>query len=272
MLGSKKQTSAEEQIENFISWMLKSFEDQRIISKLKEIVLPTVPVNGNVSASIPDNNKYPDDEAKCKQLKDELDAKNIELQDVKTELKNLKEELKKAVLQVQKRDEEFTQAEAKAVKLQKQFDGIAKQYNELAVAVKPFQAAFDKYRSLTPKVKNLLQGIFPNEDLYGFIFCGIREDNLTSLWDFCANTIKNGGDNLKELMELFDFFFEWNHRQYGSPKYKRLTLKVSDKFNEDTAQRDRTSVPIGKIETVIFQGFAYASNDKLVRKSIVHVG
>ncbi|MBQ7178018.1 MAG: hypothetical protein IJS08_11450 [Victivallales bacterium] len=159
----------------------------------------------------------------------------------------------------------------KCERLLKERDALQKRVAELDEAVQPFQAAFAQYRALTPKTKELLHSIFPHENIWDFIFCGVREDNMTSLWDFCANTIKNGGDNLKELAALFDFFLQWNHRQYETPKYKRLALVPGEKYSEDTAQRDRTSEPQGKIVSVLFQGLAYVANNKVFRKSIVHV-
>ena len=187
------------------------------------------------------------------------------------ERQQLEKQLKLRMDEAQKMRAEAQKLEEKCESLQKERDALNERVMELDAAVQPFQAAFAQYRALTPKTKELLHSIFPHDNIWDFIFCGVREDNMTSLWDFCANTIKNGGDNLKELAALFDFFLQWNHRQYETPKYKRLAIVPGEKYCEDTAQRDRTSEPQGKIVSVLFQGLAYVANNKVFRKSIVHV-
>ncbi len=167
--------------------------------------------------------------------------------------------------------EKIQKLEDKCREMQVGRDALQERTAELERMIQPFQAAFEQYKALSPKTRELLRGIFPREDIWDFVFCGTREDNLASLWNFCADAIKNGGDDFKELSELFDFFLQWNHRQYGKPKYKRLDLAEGEEFNENTAQRDRESVPQGKINSVLFQGYAFAANNKVVCKSIVHV-
>jgi len=194
-----------------------------------------------------------------------------DLKSERHERQRLEEQLKARINEARKLQEKAQEFKDKCGELVTELEALKKKKAELDKAVQPFQAAFDQYSSLTSKTKELLHSIFPHDNIWDFIFCGVREDNMTSLWDFCANTIKNGGDNLQELAALFDFFLQWNHRQYETPKYKRLALVPGEKFSEDTAQRDRTSEPQGRIVSVLFQGLAYVANNKVFRKSIVHV-
>ena len=194
-----------------------------------------------------------------------------ELQDVKNVKQKIEEKLNETAKHEQELKRQVQEKEKSLDELQKICSSLKREKADIDKVILPFQNAYKVFCSLSPKVKEQLNGIFPNDNLWDFIFCGTREDNLTSLWDFCANTLKNGGDNLTELEQLFDFFLSCNHRQYATPKFKRLSLNCGEEFDENSAQRDRTSRPIGQITTVLFQGIAYAANDKVVRKSIVHV-
>ena len=274
MFGKDKKNQVDnDQLRNFIDSLLTSLEDPLVCNKIRKIIQEeAVSVKNTGAGQAELQGDIVEKEKECKKLRDEL----LSVQQKLTATENRCKEAEKEIVQLRKAlkkaQADFEDADAKFAKSQHNYAVLQKEKTALDAVVLPFQKAFALYCALTPHVKSLLQNIFPHENLFDFIFCGVREDNLSSLWDFCANTIKNGGENLPELMSLFDFFLEWNHHQYQTPKFKRLALSPGEKYNEDTAQRDRTSVPSGKIETVIFQGFAYTANDKLVRKSIVHVG
>jgi len=108
------------------------------------------------------------------------------------------------------------------------------------------------------------------EMLKGFLACGVQEKNISSLWDYVKDELREEkNSDIKSLKTIFNFFFEGYNRAY--PMYEVQKVKVGDVFDTEEYIKTNTSSVSGKVDEVVFSGWVNAKTQKIVKKSIVKV-
>ena len=149
--------------------------------------------------------------------------------------------------------------------------------NKLSKEVDFYRDNFEKelttytlYEGLSSSTKASIKGIFKDDSLKGFLACGVQEKNISSLWDYVKDELREEkNSDIKSLKTIFNFFFEGYNRAY--PMYEVQKVKVGDVFDTEEYIKTNTSSVSGKVDEVVFSGWVNAKTQKIVKKSIVKV-
>lgn len=232
--------------------------------------------------------------AQIKDLKNQNKNLNIQIQNLEGEREDLCNQLLKLikaqkesdqhnkvlreeVTKVQKKESEFKK---QVVDLNIQYEKLQKEYEKLEerscreeLVWGEGKKIYDLYLSLPDKVHSSLSGIFKPGDLKRFIFCGIQPENMMDFWDFCKTEFNRGNLEYREkLIQIFNYFFTViNQTIYDTPKYVKQNICVGDKGDREICICTSDSSASGCVTEIILPGIVYASNGKVIKKSLVKI-
>ncbi len=132
--------------------------------------------------------------------------------------------------------------------------------------------AYEIYQTLNSSTKSSLDGIFKDSSLQGFIACGIQDKNISSLWDYIQNELRdNSNSDIANLIKIFDFLFSRYIIAY--PIFSIQNVNIDDKFDTDDYIRDNSSNAVsGNISQIVLRGWVNKKTNKIIKKSVVKVG
>lgn len=142
-------------------------------------------------------------------------------------------------------------------------------YGELAAVYADFSALSSRHR-------DAIAGIFGGCDTPLNFFCGaLQRGHLEQLWDYVGDEL--GAVDVDEadttnLSALFAFSFAAVNRSQYEPLFRRLEISLGAAFDGDTMGRAAGSPQLGRVERVIFAGFAHAVTGHVIRRSLVYLG
>ena len=149
--------------------------------------------------------------------------------------------------------------------------------NKLSKKVDFYRTTFEKelttyalYEGLSSSTKASLKGIFKDDSLKGFLACGVQENNISSLWDYVKDELREEkNSDIKSLKTIFYFFFDSYQRAF--PIYRVQKVALGDEFDNEEHIKTNSSSVIGKVDEVVFVGWVNSKTKKIVKKSIVRV-
>lgn len=169
--------------------------------------------------------------------------------------------------------------EAYRTSVQKKMQESVQQAKELAhwqADYGAFAAAYEGFSALSLRHRVAIAGIFGGCDTPFDFFCGaLQRGHLEQLWDYVGDEL--GAVDADEadktnLSALFAFSFAAvNHSQY-EPLFRRLEIPIGAVFDGDAMGRATGSPQLGRVERVIFAGFAHAVTGHVIRRSLVYLG
>lgn len=217
------------------------------------------------------------------EIEDKIISKNKELKDLIEKKKELELELESFSKKMNKEKEKLT-SEINQIKeeLGNAKEDVKKSLSkntELSKTVDFYREAFEKdlkaysiYTELSDNTKDSLKGIFRDNSLEGFIACGIQEKNISSLWDYIKDEIREEkNSDIKNLKEMFYFLFE--KYRLAFPIFELQEVFIGDNFVDDNHIRHSSSKEVnGAISEVVFRGWVNNKTNKTVKKSVVKMG
>ncbi len=217
------------------------------------------------------------------EIEDKIIGKNKELKDLIEKKKELELELESFSKKMNKEKEKLT-SEINQIKeeLGNAKEDVKKSLSkntELSKTVDFYREKFEKdlkaysiYTGLSDNTKDSLKGIFRDNSLEGFIACGIQEKNISSLWDYIKDEIREEkNSDIKNLKEMFYFLFE--KYRLAFPIFELQEISIGDNFVDDNHIRHSSSKEVnGAISEVVFRGWVNNKTNKAVKKSVVKMG
>ena len=198
-------------------------------------------------------------------IKDMEESHEAELNRIK---ENHQNELQKEKENFDEYRQSVEQQVEEAAKNQKELARWQADYGELA-------AAYDNFSALNLKHRNEIAGIFGGCDTPGSFFCGaFQKGHLEQLWDYVRDEIVEEDveeEEQKRLSSLFDFSFEAVNCSQREPLFRRLAASVGDAFDGDIMSRTAKSPQLGRVERLVFAGFAHEVTGNVVRRSLVEL-
>jgi len=217
----------------------------KMINKLKELLGISEKKNEKQSSSITKK----DNELKL--LEKEKDKLNKEIIFVQNKLKEKKEEL--------------VQVESKNNNLSNKVSFYRESFEEDL-------RTYELYTQLLDNTKTSLKGIFKDDTLKGFIACGIQDRNISSLWDYIKDEIREEKNaDIPKLKSIFNFLFE--RYQMAYPIFNLQEVEEGNIFDDFKYIRHNSSKEVsGTISEVVFKGWINNKTNKVIKKSIVKMG
>lgn len=251
---------------NNLELLIKEKEEEieemgKILRKIKELL--GVSEKSEIEDKIISKNKELEDliekkkelelelESFSKKMNKEKEKSTSEINQIKEELGNAKEDVKKSLLE--------------NTKLSKKVDF----YRE---AFEKDLKAYSIYTELSDSTKYSLKGFFGDCSLQGFVAGGVQEKNISNLWDYIKDEIREEKNpDINKLREIFYFFFEKYSLIF--PIFELQEVSVGDNFVEDNHIRHSSSKEVnGAISEVVFRGWVNHKTNKTVKKSVVKMG
>jgi chromosome segregation ATPase len=217
-------------------------------------------------------------------LEDIIKEKDKEIEMLKSLVEKFKkcfaeEEVKteKLTKNVNVKDNELTALEEAKDRLKTEIKEMNSEKNKLSKKVDFYRDNFEKelttyalYEGLCSSTKASLKGIFKDDSLKGFLACGLQEKNISSLWDYIKDELREEENaDIKSLKTIFYFFFEGYNRAY--PMYEVQKVALGDEFDTEEHIKTNASSVSGKVDEVVFTGWVNGKTKKIVKKSIVRV-
>jgi len=175
------------------------------------------------------------------------------------------------------KDNELRELEEAKNRLKNEVKEMQSEKNKLSKKVDFYRDNFEKelstytlYKELSSSTKASLKGIFKDDSLKGFLACGVQEKNISSLWDYVKDELREEeNSDIKSLKAIFYFFFEGYNRAY--PMYEVQKVALGDVFDTEEHIKTNASSVSGKVDEVVFTGWVNSKTKKIVKKSIVRV-
>lgn len=228
--------------------------DQNLQIELKEMKNKILRHEGHI-------NKLSNDNSDLKNLINEYDLKLKSKENTNTSLMNKLKQSEDKIINLQN---------AISISLEKE-NKLKKECELLKGKFTKEQEIYDIYKHLEADDLISLKGIFCGNSLEEFIYCGVQEKGIESLWEYIRIKALNGGtiDNLKEV---FIFFFHAHNKIYKSPLYLLLGNQEGIEFDDNQHIRVGSDSRVaGKITQTIMSGYRNIITNKIVKKSLVKI-
>lgn len=239
---SSESTKTDESKDNamlFKNWFLNALKDAEVRDVIKQITAEAVV---GVKVQVPDS------------------TRTIELE---RELRTKDRSLEKA----QADRQEFVRQHERDQESLKSARNDLKKFQVFSVV----SDAYDAYKSLSPESRRAIESIVNGKDLLVFACSGVQESNLDRFWDVCNEYFIEGEREAQSLAKVFDAFFSLAQSLGTINSIERLSVESGDRFDNDFCTRISHSAPTGNVKEVLFQGYRYKSNRKIVKKTLVRV-
>jgi len=192
---------------------------------------------------------FREEEVKSEKLTKDIDIKNNKLR----ELEELKNRLKFGIKDLKSKNNKLSK------KVDFYRNTFEKELNTYAL-----------YEGLNSSTKSSLKGIFKDDSLQGFLACGVQEKNISSLWEYVKDELREEkNSDIKNLKTIFYFFFDSYKRAF--PIYKVQNVAVGDEFDNEEHIKTNSGSVSGKVDEVVFVGWVNSKTNKIIKKSIVRV-
>lgn len=162
---------------------------------------------------------------------------------------------------------DFKEKELNKFKEKSETDNLKiKELESKAFEITKVETLYNNYKKLDGVVKEELSGIFKGDTLEDFIACGVQSKNISGIWDICKKSILNENLDSKEIVNIFEYFFQMFNKTYDDSLYTYINVNIKDRFNSDIHfALGRAS---GEIREVLLKGYKDRSG-KAVKKSVV---
>lgn len=131
---------------------------------------------------------------------------------------------------------------------------------------------YEKYKTLSPDTMRVMKGIFKNDSMAGFFFCGVLPDNLKSLRDYteqlAINSYAEKKDDIGVLCELYAYLLAAYNSTFSKPVYNLTEVRPGDTFDSFIHHNVGTEKS-GKVQKVLLQGCVAAANGRVIRKAVI---
>ena len=154
------------------------------------------------------------------------------------------------------------------------FEKISAECNYYRESYADLDAAYKNYRSLNEKLHYQLAGIFGDaQTVQGFLIGAANEKHLNDFWDYLRYSLNDNrlsADDAKILTGLFDFCFDALNHSSREPIYLRLQTERGSRFNSATMMRTSNSRQLGRVQSVLLEGYADRVGN-IIRTSLVFI-
>lgn len=154
------------------------------------------------------------------------------------------------------------------------FEKISAEYDYYREAYAELDAAYKNYLSLDEKIRYQLAGIFGDaQTVQGFLIGAANEKHLNDFWDYLRYSLNDNrlsADDAKILTGLFDFCFDALNRSSREPIFSRLQTERGSRFNSLTMTRTSNSRQLGRVQSVLLEGYADRVGN-IIRTSLVFI-
>ena len=190
-----------------------------------------------------------------------------EKKSLQTDCENLRRELDNSRKKLLSAEEICNNLENRLENISAEFDYYRKSYANL-------DAAYKNYLSLDEKIRYQLAGIFGDaQTVQGFLIGAANEKHLNDFWDYLRYSLNDNrldADESKILTALFDFCFDALNRSSREPIFSRLNTERGSRFNSSTMTRTSNSRQLGRVQSVLLEGYADRVGN-IIRTSLVFI-
>jgi len=165
-------------------------------------------------------------------------------------------------------------AEENCRDLERSLEKISAEYDYYREAYAELDAAYKNYLSLNEKIRYQLAGIFGDaQTVQGFLIGAANEKHINDFWDYLRYSLNDNrlsADDAKILTGLFDFCFDALNRSSREPIFSRLHTERGSRFNSLTMTRTSNSRQLGRVQSVLLEGYADRVGN-IIRTSLVFI-
>lgn len=165
-------------------------------------------------------------------------------------------------------------AEKNCRDLERSLEKISAEYDYYREAYAELDAAYKNYLSLNEKIRYQLEGIFGDaQTVQGFLIGAANEKHINDFWDYLRYSLNDNrlsADDAKILTGLFDFCFDALNRSSREPIFSRLHTERGSRFNSLTMTRTSNSRQLGRVQSVLLEGYADRVGN-IIRTSLVFI-
>ncbi len=165
-------------------------------------------------------------------------------------------------------------AEKNCRDLERSLEKISAEYDYYREAYAKLDAAYKNYLSLNEKIRYQLAGIFGDaQTVQGFLIGAANEKHINDFWDYLRYSLNDNrlsADDAKILTGLFDFCFDALNRSSREPIFSRLHTERGSRFNSLTMTRTSNSRQLGRVQSVLLEGYADRVGN-IIRTSLVFI-
>ena len=165
-------------------------------------------------------------------------------------------------------------AEENCRDLERSLEKISAEYDYYREAYAELDAAYKNYLSLNEKIRYQLAGIFGDaQTVQGFLIGAANEKHINDFWDYLRYSLNDNrlsADDAKILTGLFDFCFDALNRSSREPIFSRLQTERGSRFNSLTMTRTSNSRQLGRVQSVLLEGYADRVGN-IIRTSLVFI-
>lgn len=165
-------------------------------------------------------------------------------------------------------------AEKNCRDLERSLEKISAEYDYYREAYAELDAAYKNYLSLNEKIRYQLAGIFGDaQTVQGFLIGAANEKHINDFWDYLRYSLNDNrlsADDAKILTGLFDFCFDALNRSSREPIFSRLQTERGSRFNSLTMTRTSNSRQLGRVQSVLLEGYADRVGN-IIRTSLVFI-
>lgn len=168
-----------------------------------------------------------------------------------------------------RKENEYSQLKTEKEKTDRELDEIKSRYGNLNIDDNLI-VAYNEYCSMSPKTKDDLNSIFPQRSFLGFISCGLRLSNVSSLWEFAKrNAFNSIFEDLNHINKVFCILIEVYNAGFKDKQYELIIPTLNSKFDSSSSS-ERTMKPDGTVQEVFLAGYKNIKDGNL-HKAIVGV-
>lgn len=200
-----------------------------------------------------------------KKLQETLQSKESEIERFSKEIINQNEQINNYKLTIEECKRENNKLKQEIQEINDILIKEKMKYEEIS-------HVYNLYENLNDEIKEEIKGIFKNQGLENFIFCGAQFENIQMLWDYIRKKmIENEYTCLENLKFIFDYFFNQYNKIYEEEIYCRLNVNLEDIFDTEIHTRSSNSKASGNIKEVLLKGYKNKYTNKVERKSVVRL-
>ncbi len=132
------------------------------------------------------------------------------------------------------------------------------------------QELFNQYNSLSFETKESLNGIFKGNTLEEFVYCGVQEESILSLWEYTKKMALEGKD-IYVLKKIVYHFLQAYNVNYNQALYVLLDDAVGTEFDNEKHIRVSMGNVSGLITTEYLKGYKNSNTNRIIKKSVVKI-
>lgn len=258
------------ELDKFKELLILSLKDNEIKKEIKSI-LSVSSTNADIECE-----KLTEQKKKYETMLNQRDQKIISLNKLSSQLKKSEESIKSDLdnlkLNISSLELDNKNLNIENKKLKDDLNTFTRKLQTKSNEFKDIKDVYKIYTQLPSNIKTELKGIFKQENIEVFIYCGVQYNNIESLWEYMKIRIANNQKELStELYNIFEFFLNAYNKIYDKPVYKIQNVEIGKEFDNDLYIRGYKSKVNGKIISVELKGYINMNTNKIIKKSMVIV-